>query len=406
MKSEKLWNLRFVQLLAIETLFYFGAYLTNPIVSGYAILLGASVALAGLIAGLSAIMALAPRPFMGMVGDRFSKKYLLAIAAIFFMIATFGCAVSSSPTALVVFRSIQGIAFAFRSVSVIALVSLVVPHDRIGQAVGITGLAQTVACAIGPMIASSLVARMGYAGSFVLAGALFVIALCIILLFKAPAEAAGTKVRKGAQGDSPSRGLRLSDFLYLPAVPITVVACLVMAPHGSAISLLFLAADGRGIDGAPLYFVVYSIIAFVARPLVGRATDKFPLRRVIVPVLLIEIAATLFLAFMDSLWWVMAGGFCMGLGQATAYSALQAEAVRHADPSELGRASNTFYIGPDLGMGFGPALAGSVMQVFGSTAMFLVLGCLVFAGLCVFLMFDGNARKSSAVPQTKEGAVR
>ena len=32
MKAERLWNIRFVQLVLIEALFQFGAYMTNPVV--------------------------------------------------------------------------------------------------------------------------------------------------------------------------------------------------------------------------------------------------------------------------------------------------------------------------------------------------------------------------------------
>ncbi|MBQ3105897.1 MAG: MFS transporter [Eggerthellaceae bacterium] len=392
MSSEKLWSFRFVQLLAIEALFYFGAYLTSPVVSGYAVSLGASMALAGFIAGLNASMALLPRPFMGVVADRLGKKSLLIIAAALFLLASLGCVASTTPAALAFFRTLQGFAFTFRSVSVVSLVTLVAPHEHIGKAIGWLGVTQTVSYALGPMLGSELMLRLGYMGSFVSASALFAVVLVIALLFKAPADAAGMG-RAGGRGSSgPSRRFRLLDFVYPPGVPVTIVAGLSMVTHGSAGALILLAADERGVAGVSVYFVVYSIASFVARPLMGHATDKYPLRNVLVPVLLIEIVATVFLAFMDSAWWVAAGGLCMGLGQATAYSVLQAEAVRHASPSELGRAANMFHIGPDLGMGLGPALSGAVLQTWGVTAMFLVCGFLVFVGLVVFLASDARKR--------------
>ena len=81
MKAERLWNIRFVQLVLIEALFQFGAYMTNPVVSGYAVALGATIAVGGVLAGLSASMALVARPLTGWLADRLAKKSFLLIAA-------------------------------------------------------------------------------------------------------------------------------------------------------------------------------------------------------------------------------------------------------------------------------------------------------------------------------------
>ena len=150
MKAERLWNIRFVQLVLIEALFQFGAYMTNPIVSGYAVALGASIAVGGLLAGLSASMALAARPLTGWLADRLAKRSFLLIAAALFCVSAFGCALATPVVLIGLFRVLAGVAFAFRSAAVIALVSLAVPPARLGQAVGWTGIAQTVSCALGP----------------------------------------------------------------------------------------------------------------------------------------------------------------------------------------------------------------------------------------------------------------
>ena len=84
---------------------------------------------------------------------------------------------------------------------------------------------------------------------------------------------------------------------------------------------------------------------------------------------------------MASLPAVLVAAACMGVGQASAYSAIQAEAVRGVPACELGRASNTFYIGTDVGMGFGPMALGVVLQLAGVTAMFLAGSVLVLLAL-------------------------
>ena len=87
MGKERLWNRRFAKLLCIETMLQFGLYLTRPIISSYAVSLGASFAVAGFLAGLLATAALAVRPVSGVVSDRLSKKGLLVVSCALFAIS-------------------------------------------------------------------------------------------------------------------------------------------------------------------------------------------------------------------------------------------------------------------------------------------------------------------------------
>ena len=62
-------------------------------------------------------------------------------------------------------------------------------------------------------------------------------------------------------------------------------------------------------------------------------------------------------------------GALMGLGQCSAQCAMQAESLRGVDPLHIGRASNTYFIGMDAGVGFGPAASGAVLQAMGPAPM-------------------------------------
>lgn len=74
MGRAKLWNPKFAQLFCIEAMLQFGLYLTRPLVAGYAVSLGASLTLAGFLAGLLAAAALAARPVSGIAADRLGKR--------------------------------------------------------------------------------------------------------------------------------------------------------------------------------------------------------------------------------------------------------------------------------------------------------------------------------------------
>ena len=392
MRRNKLWNIRFVHLLLVEAVFQFATYLLNPVISSYVVLLGSSLAVGGFVAGLVASAALAMRPFTGWIADKLSKTTLLVLAAALFTVAAFGCAAVSSVFWIGVFRIVQGVAFAFRS-------AVVVAHDHVGRAVGWVGVVTTVSCAVAPTLAAFMGTTVGYHACFFVSGSLFFVGLVLAVLFKLPKDVrthhrAAQEQAREAKGRVPA-GFRLRDFLYLPAIPYSVMAALSGVPHGINVSLMLSVGDARGIPGVSLYFTLYALAALASKPLAGRLCDTKGFHAVFVPVVLVELVGVAVLVFMDSLVLAAVAGVLVGVGQGSAYSALQAEAVRGANVEELGRAANTFYIGPDINMGMSPFVGGFVMQTGGVTALYAVCFVLVFCTLLLFLAIRRRADPTS-----------
>lgn len=433
MGKGRLWTWRFAQLFCIELVLQFGLYLVRPIVANYSVELGASVTLAGFFSGLLATTALLMRPFSGRISDALSKKSLLVISSALFTVSAFGCSAFHSLLPIGLLISLQGFAFAFKSTVVVALARLVVPGDMVGRGVGWLGVAYTVSCALGPAAGSCVSNAFGYSAVFAVSALLLSVGLVLSVLFKEPqrvdvartgedvagggdAAAAGSK--DGEQGviDSVSCEVEencpderrcdgehersagapvrvnsekgLARMFYLPAIPYTVVAGLLMATQGTAASFMLLIGDMRSIDGASLYFLVYSLATLGARPLAGRLSDEYGVRKVATPMLLLAMVAPLALAFSSSMVGIVIAGICMGVGQGSAYSSIQAESVRGVPAGQLGRAANTFYIGPDLGMGMGPVAAGFILQLWGITPAFVFCAVLIAVSIVVLLAFS------------------
>lgn len=397
MHPGKLWNIRFVHLLLIEAVFQFATYMMNPIISSYVVFLGASLAAAGFVAGLVATSALVMRPFTGWIADRLSKTSLLVLAAALFTAASFGCAFAPDVWWIGLFRVLQGVAFALRSAVVVSLVTVVVSHDFLGRAVGWVGVVTTASCAIAPSVAAGIGARVGYFDCFMIAGVLFAVGLVLAVLFKLPRDIRTNHRAMREQGKRVGAHVfRLRDFVYVPAIPYSVMAALSGVPHGINVSLLLAVGDARGIAGVSLYFTLYALSALVARPLAGRLCDTKGFGIVVVPVLIIELVGCAVLVAMHSAVAAALAGVLVGIGQGSAYSALQAEAVRNAEVQELGRASNTFYIGPDINMGMSPFAGGFIMQTWGVAAMYIVCFGLVSVALVLFLFMKRRSDSFSS----------
>ena len=387
MVKERLWNRRFAKLLCIETMLQFGLYLTRPIISSYAVSLGASLAVAGFLAGLLATAALAIRPVSGVVSDRLSKKGLLVVSCALFAVSAMGCAAFRSLPLLGAFLALQGFSFAFKSTIVVSLASLVVPQAKVGAGVGWLGLAYTFACAAAPAAGSVVGAAWGYPATFAVSGALLSVGLVLAVSFKAPAAA---QVPAGPTASRPAR--MRGGWLYRPVLFLSCVAGLLMVAQGVTSSFVVLVGELRGIPGASLYFFAYSLATLAARPLAGKASDRWGVHVVAPPAMLVAAAGMVVMAFSDGLAGVVVAGACMGVGQGSAYCALQAESVRGVPEDLLGRAANMFYLGPDLCMGLGPVVGGFILQRAGASAMFLFNALAVVLGLTLFFVYAARRR--------------
>lgn len=375
MRNHTVWNKRFVHLLSIEVVIQFATYMLNPIITGYAVSLGASLATAGFVAGVVATSALAMRPFAGFIADTLDRPILLVMSATLFMVAALGCALSTNVVLVAVFRIVQGVALACRTAVVTALATLSVDHSHVGAAVGWIGLGTTVSCAIAPSAAAFLGMFISYHACFFVAGGLYALGVVLALRFKRGFGGSRSMVetlRREGGGKRFSGGFKVKDFIYSPAIVYSAMAGLSGVPHSINTSLLLTVGDARGIVGIALYFTMYALAALASRPLAGSLSDREGLVFVAVPALLIELAGVAVLALMDSLAMAAVAGALIGVGQGSMYSSLQAEVARTADAEALGRASNTFYIGPDINMGLSPVVGGFVMQMWGVAAMYAV----------------------------------
>ena len=384
----RVWNKRFVHLVFIELLLQFGIYSTTPIASNYAVTLGASIGVAGFITGQYSAFALCMRPFTGWITDHFAKKSLLIAAGLLFAASGIGCAFAPTLEVMGVFRSLLGIAFALKSVIVVSFAAFVVPQENVGSAVGWVSVAGVIASALGPTAGSMVGDAVGYSYSFLLAGCLAVAGLVLTILFKVPEAAQQVENEREAKLAALAPEERrfkfdIKEFFFLPAFIPSILGGTIVICFSIIGSFLIMVSAERSIEGASIYFILYAACAFFSRPAAGTLLDKKGFTWVFFPAVLFMSLSPAILMFADNAIWVAVAGMIMGTGHASAYAAAQAFSAKIATPETMGRAVNTFYVGPDLAMAFGPMLGGFVYQLAGSQAMF---GCCVAACLLDFVL--------------------
>ena len=393
-EPTKIWNRDFVYLLLIDLAVMLGNYMMRPIISTYAVELGASLAVAGIVAGLAFAVATLMRPITGFLSDRLGKKTMFLIATVAFTAASFGCALANSVVLVGICCAIQGVALSFQAIGLTALVTLSVPRSRIGSAMGWMGIIITITMAVGPGIAASLAEWGGYRASFTFGGTLCAVSFIMLAFFKAPEGARGHQVIN-ENADKSRVAHILKQSFHGPTVPIAMTALMSMWAGSSLSSLLFTIEATGYLTHAVWYFTVYAVVALCVRPLAGWASDRTQSATVAAPLLLLGAAGMVVLVFGHGAAAVIIAGVCMGAGQASALSVVQAESVRGVDAAHLGRATNTYYLGVDLGAALGTWVGGILMQV-GTPALmfgFNAFTCITAASAVIALHFAKKRRR-------------
>ena len=171
--------------------------------------------------------------------------------------------------------------------------------------------------------------------------------------------------------------------------------------QGTTVALIFLIATSEGIAGVSLYFIAYSAVTAISRPLFGRFNDKYG-AGIVVPLFVFALFGMLVLLFSNAAPGVVVAAIFMALGQAPIHSVMQAESIRTASATELARAANTSYLFPDIGMFLGPFFGGLIMEAFGGRAVLLVNCIYLVFGLGIALVWC--CRKKTAL--LKEGKTQ
>lgn len=150
---------------------FFDLHAQYPILSPFALSLGATPAFIGLIMGMYSITHLPGNLLAGIGIDRYGSKHFIVFSLI---IAGFILLLQSqvtNPWQLLIIRSISGFVLAFLSPACLALLAKIAKdHFQQGKFMAGNGLVHTLASVVAPAAGAMLVAKVGFSLSFTILG--------------------------------------------------------------------------------------------------------------------------------------------------------------------------------------------------------------------------------------------
>lgn len=342
-----------------------------PFLSIYAVELGASGWLIGLIFSAFSLSRGICAPVVGILSDRHGRKRFIMLGLAGYVAAAIGLMMASDAWELVINRLAQGIFAAMVLPVCLAVVADLTPRGQEGRYLGSFNTAFLLGFGIGPFAGGFVYDYWGMHGTlWLMAGTSLAAIVAVALGLNAPAKSRNLATK-------PSHNLDLYKdraFLGLLFSRIGMAASM-----GCFVAFAPLLAADLGIAQSKVgVFLGVNVILMVMmqRP-AGRLADRLPRLPLAVGGLLLSGICKAMLAYSHDFWQLMAlsalEGCSMGLGLPAMMSMVIARG-KDLD-CDMGAAMGAFTLALSIGMFFGPPIGGLLVEQWG------VGGPLVFAGL-------------------------
>jgi len=380
------WRRNQLVIVTVTFVGFSGSTLVMPFLALYIQQLGVTdtgeVALwTGLTLGSTPAITALCAPFWGRVADRYGNKILVQRSLLSFVVVMAAMGYAQSAWQLFVLRALQGLVAGYGPLT-LSMAALSAPREEMASAIGAVQTAQRIGPAIGPVVGGILAAAVGQRYAFVVAAAIYAVALVLLTLFyKEPRRAHHDTARR--ERISFQDILAFENFVLLTGLILAVQ--MIERSFGPVLPLYARelgSAGGRVELASGLLFSSAAVAGALGHQLAATLLRRVSSRVVLAVALPVSAVALVGFATVRPLWALMAAFGLFGLGAGTAMTAAFTAAggviPRHAHGASFGLLSSASLIGMSIGPVLGGLIAGrSIRAVFLVAAASLALLALV-----------------------------
>ena len=338
---------------------------------------------AGILASTTSFIGVFVSPLWGRMSDRYGRKLMVLRSSLAISICTILMGTVGSVWELFALRVLMGMFSGFSAASVVMVASQV-PERRLGYALGLLSTGQLSGSLMGPLLGGGLADLTGsYRWPFFIAGTIGLTAftLCLLLVHerftvpkeKRPRPSLVTSFRMITRSRALSAlvlVLLLTQFATQSIQPVIVLFVKELVGDRPELGSL-----------AGLAFSSTGLTAVLAASLLGRATDRFGGRTVLLISLTGAVLMTAPQAIIHTYWVFLAARMALGLfveGVIPATNVLIGKMTAVTDRGFVyGTTASAYFLGNALG----PLTGGSVGAAFGLRWVFVVTATLLCATL-------------------------
>lgn len=359
--------------------------------------LGGNEASIGVVQGMYSAAGILCQPLIGAWIDRLGRRVFMMAGVVVLTVSTAAFMVSTSIAVLAGLRALQGVAFsAFFVANYLHVVDLV-PVERRGWALGIYGLSGLVSTSLAPLFGEFLVRHWGFTALFVFSTLL---ALAAMALTERMRDVRPPSLGPGPTVEAVRQGLRELLRLHMALMFFFGLGT------GTIFTFLPTFAERLGVRGLGLFYTAYAVAAMLVRLVGGQLIDVRGPRAVIIPSMLVQVAATLVLALLaifvspaatvPVLPFLFLAGLLAGGAHGFLYPALSSLLVDVTPEGRRGSAVGAFSSVFLVGNALGAMAFGYVAHGLGYRVMWALLAVLLLAGFLSSLRLRVGTPKTPA----------
>jgi MFS transporter, DHA1 family, multidrug resistance protein len=329
-----------------------------------------------MVASASLVMAFFS-PLWGWVADRYGRKIMVERAMFGGAIITFATGLVGDVWQLLFLRLLSGAATGTISAS-IAMISTVVPKDKLGFSLGLMQVAFFLGMTLGPWIGGFLADAFGYRFAFMAGGAILFIGGCLILFGTRERFVRPTEAVNRARG----RILSLLNRQGLPAMLALFFVFHVSVFFVAPILPLFIetmCAPGReGVASTTgLLFAISGGAAALAAGGIGYLSDRIGYKRILLFHLCLLAASMLLHSLAQSIFQLILLRVAYGLASGGIIPTMNALTGHLVPPESHGKAYGLTASMTSLGMAAGPFLGGITASWWGYRWPFALVSAMI-----------------------------
>ena len=382
--TVSIWSRNFICILSTNLLLCIAHFSVNPLIASYAIHLGAGALIMGLLTGLFFGVALSMRPVAGPVVTKFDKRKLLIMVFILGGVVNIGYAFFHTISAFIFFRFLHGVQYSIVGSLTMTLAGDNLPREKMASGMGVYGLSGSIGMALGPTMGIALL-KFGTSIKDESFGFSFVFLFAMAILFIAVIPSYILLPDKRTKEDILTTGAWYKNIASVHAIPMAVVMFFIFI--GWALYNVYIVefAKELRISGISSFYTILALVLIISRPVSGWLTDRFGLARVLSPAMMLFAISFIIVGFSQTLGTLLVGATIAAIGFGSFQPAVYSMCILSETPLKRSVASNTLYIGIDLGLFVGPILGSLIFELYNYSIMFKTTSVLIVIAFFFFI---------------------
>jgi MFS family permease len=333
----------------------------------------------GFIMGAASLSTIVTTPAVGILVDRWGKKWFLALGGLIMSLTTFPFAyIHTLDFLFPLLRLLHGAAFSLCFIAAGTLTTDVSPASKRSQALGLFGVFTIVNYALAPFIGRRLVENYGFSEFFLIVFIFGFLSFLIALFIKEP------------DGETSDMVIRNGIFTTLFRKGVFVAAfTLMISGSGFIPTLTFIPVFAKElrIESFDVFFIAYTLSALLMRIFGGWIPDRFGKKRAAAPSLLFFALSIIWISYAASVTDFIESGILFGLSHGLVYPSIYALVIDLSPEADRGKAFAICSASFTLGGMLGSFIYGLVAEYQGFPVMYLSAGMVCLIGFIAFTLF-------------------